>query len=196
MPLARRNSVEIICRLQNITKVTAVVLNHYCFGLTYQGVFVNMLEVVTYVLSTSSTRTDLQSTIFAILRYGFQRLRNLENSEHGFWRTWKRDNRFHRCHRVKLGVDVRTGEYVAVKIMYKDNMTARAMQQLRREITSMKALDHPNILRLKDVHEVTFCAKRNFIDNFTAFSLDESSRRLLVLSSAYSGNSWRMWTCT
>lgn len=58
--------------------------------------------------------------------------------------------------RVKLGVDVRTGETVAIKIMYKDNMTARAAQQLRREITSMKALDHPNVLRLKDVHEVGF----------------------------------------
>lgn len=56
--------------------------------------------------------------------------------------------------RVKLGIDVRTGETVAVKIMYKDNMSARAAQQLRREITSMKALDHPNVLRLKDVHEV------------------------------------------
>lgn len=56
--------------------------------------------------------------------------------------------------RVKLGIDSRTGEAVAIKIMYKDNMTARAAQQLRREITSMKALNHPNILRLKDVHEV------------------------------------------
>lgn len=56
--------------------------------------------------------------------------------------------------RVKLGVDARTGETVAVKIMYKDNMSARAAQQLRREITSMKALNHPNVLRLKDVHEV------------------------------------------
>lgn len=56
--------------------------------------------------------------------------------------------------RVKLGVDSRTGEAVAIKIMYKDNMTARAAQQLRREIASMKALNHPNILRLKDVHEV------------------------------------------
>lgn len=55
---------------------------------------------------------------------------------------------------MKLGVDVRTGETVAVKIMYKDNMSARAAQQLRREITSMKALNHPNVLRLKDVHEV------------------------------------------
>lgn len=59
--------------------------------------------------------------------------------------------------RVKLGVDVRTGETVAVKIMYKDNMSARAAQQLRREITSMKALNHPNVLRLKDVHEVCWC---------------------------------------
>lgn len=57
--------------------------------------------------------------------------------------------------RVKLGVDVRTGETVAVKIMYKDNMSSRAAQQLRREITSMKALNHPNVLRLKDVHEVS-----------------------------------------
>lgn len=62
--------------------------------------------------------------------------------------------------RVKLGVDMRTGETVAVKIMYKDNMSARAAQQLRREITSMKALNHPNVLRLKDVHEV--CADTTF----------------------------------
>lgn len=51
---------------------------------------------------------------------------------------------------------MRTGETVAIKIMYKDNMSARATQQLRREITSMKALNHPNVLRLKDVHEVGF----------------------------------------
>lgn len=56
--------------------------------------------------------------------------------------------------RVKLGVDHRTGETVAIKIMYKENMSARANQQLRREITSMKNLNHPNILRLKEVHEV------------------------------------------
>lgn len=64
--------------------------------------------------------------------------------------------------RVKLGVDVRTGETVAVKIMYKDNMSARAAQQLRREITSMKALNHPNVLRLKDVHEVCIRTSRSF----------------------------------
>lgn len=56
--------------------------------------------------------------------------------------------------RVKLGVDERTGESVAVKIMYKENMSTRAKQQLRREITSMKALNHPHVLRLRDVHEV------------------------------------------
>lgn len=44
--------------------------------------------------------------------------------------------------------------------MYKDNMSARAAQQLRREITSMKALNHPNVLRLKDVHEVDYVCGR------------------------------------
>ncbi|CAM9381625.1 unnamed protein product [Ectocarpus sp. 4 AP-2014] len=66
--------------------------------------------------------------------------------------------------KVKLGVDLRTGETVAVKIMYKDNMSARAAQQLRREITSMKALDHPNVLRLKDVHESLTYVKKNGLE--------------------------------
>ena len=47
---------------------------------------------------------------------------------------------------------------MAIKIMYKENMSARATQQLRREIMSMKNLTHPNILRLKDVNEVS-CLK-------------------------------------
>ncbi|CAM9752335.1 unnamed protein product, partial [Sphacelaria rigidula] len=63
--------------------------------------------------------------------------------------------------KVKLGVDVHTGETVAIKIMYKDNMSARAAQQLRREITSMKALNHPNVLRLRDVHESLTYVKKN-----------------------------------
>eukprot|EP00752_Nemacystus_decipiens_P017568 g15743.t1 len=66
--------------------------------------------------------------------------------------------------KVKLGVDIRTGETVAVKIMYKDNMSARAAQQLRREITSMKALNHPNVLRLKDVHESLTYVKKNGLE--------------------------------
>lgn len=66
--------------------------------------------------------------------------------------------------KVKLGVDVRTGETVAVKIMYKDNMSARAAQQLRREITSMKALNHPNVLQLKDVHESLTYVKKNGLE--------------------------------
>eukprot|EP00904_Undaria_pinnatifida_P011192 jgi/Undpi1/7202/HiC_scaffold_22.g09676.m1 len=66
--------------------------------------------------------------------------------------------------KVKLGIDSRTGEAVAIKIMYKDNMTARAAQQLRREITSMKALNHPNILRLKDVHENLTYVKKNGLE--------------------------------
>lgn len=74
---------------------------------------------------------------------------------------------------MKLGVDTRTGETVAIKIMYKDNMSARAAQQLRREITSMKALNHPNVLRLKDVHEVR--ESTNFLRH----------KRLLKLSTPY-----------
>lgn len=60
---------------------------------------------------------------------------------------------------------------MAVKIMYKDNMSARAAQQLRREITSMKALNHPNVLRLKDVHEV-----REYIWTFFAFDSSGTAR--------------------
>ncbi|CAM9535922.1 unnamed protein product [Discosporangium mesarthrocarpum] len=63
--------------------------------------------------------------------------------------------------KVKLGVDIRTGERVAVKIMYKDKMSTRATQQLRKEITAMKALIHPNVIRLKNVHENLTYVKKN-----------------------------------
>ncbi|CAM9201740.1 unnamed protein product [Phaeothamnion confervicola] len=53
--------------------------------------------------------------------------------------------------KVKLGIDTRTGEAVAIKIMFQDRMTTRVLQQLHREITAMKALQHPNVLRLREV---------------------------------------------
>lgn len=65
--------------------------------------------------------------------------------------------------------------------MYKDNMSARAAQQLRREITSMKALNHPNVLRLKDVHEVHGVAGNNVI----ALQIFFSRRRGCVRDSMY-----------
>lgn len=74
---------------------------------------------------------------------------------------------------MKLGVDVRTGETVAIKIMYKDNMSARASQQLRREITSMKALNHPNVLRLKDVHEVRFACQASYNSSTTGTAVQK-----------------------
>ncbi|CAM9272498.1 unnamed protein product [Choristocarpus tenellus] len=66
--------------------------------------------------------------------------------------------------KVKLGVDVRTGEAVAIKIMYKDGMSIRAAQQLRKEITAMKALNHPNVIRLKNVHENFTYVKKNGLE--------------------------------
>jgi serine/threonine protein kinase len=52
---------------------------------------------------------------------------------------------------VKLGVDVSTTEHVALKLIDKQRMGERQLQQLHREIDAMKSLYHPNILELKQV---------------------------------------------
>lgn len=82
---------------------------------------------------------------------------------------------------------------MAVKIMYKDNMSARAAQQLRREITSMKALNHPNVLRLKDVHEVS--ATRSTCASDETLGAPRVGEDGLLLPTASEGNFKRGQGC-
>jgi len=53
--------------------------------------------------------------------------------------------------KVKLGIDIATNQHVALKIMDRDGISDRQIEKLRREITSMQSLDHPNILQLLDL---------------------------------------------
>ncbi|KAE9419121.1 hypothetical protein Angca_004227 [Angiostrongylus cantonensis] len=50
--------------------------------------------------------------------------------------------------KVKLGIHVLTKEKVAVKIMDRTKMDAKAQRLLDREIKSMEHMNHPNIIRL------------------------------------------------
>jgi 5'-AMP-activated protein kinase catalytic alpha subunit len=55
---------------------------------------------------------------------------------------------------VKVGIDFTTGHKVAVKIVDKTKLAnPREQVSMAREITIMKLLRHPNILRLHEVHE-------------------------------------------
>lgn len=58
--------------------------------------------------------------------------------------------------KVKLAKHCQTGQYVAIKIVRKDFLAKKATlkKKMQREITVMKLVDHPNVLKLLDVFEI------------------------------------------
>ena len=54
---------------------------------------------------------------------------------------------------VKLGVDKKTGQKVAIKIMKKSTMDSSDLELVRTEIEILKICQHPNIIRLYNVFE-------------------------------------------
>ena len=54
---------------------------------------------------------------------------------------------------VKLGIDKKTGQKVAIKIMKKSNMDSSDLELVRTEIEILKICQHPNIIRLYNVFE-------------------------------------------
>ena len=58
--------------------------------------------------------------------------------------------------KVKLAKHVETGEFVAIKIVRKDFLGRKPTlkKKMQREITVMKLVDHPNVLKLLDVLEI------------------------------------------
>jgi len=54
--------------------------------------------------------------------------------------------------KVKFAKNVETGEFVAIKILSKDKLLKHKMvQQMKREISTMKLIKHPNVIRLHEV---------------------------------------------
>lgn len=53
--------------------------------------------------------------------------------------------------KVKQGVHAMTGEIVALKIIDREKLQARELQNLQREIMSMKLVQHPNVVALREV---------------------------------------------
>ncbi len=54
---------------------------------------------------------------------------------------------------VRLGIQISTGRKVAIKIMFKLNMTLQDLQMVRTEIEILKVCQHPNIIKIYDVYE-------------------------------------------
>ena len=54
---------------------------------------------------------------------------------------------------VKLGIDKKTGQNVAIKIMKKSTMDSSDLELVRTEIEILKICQHPNIIRLYNVFE-------------------------------------------
>jgi serine/threonine protein kinase len=54
---------------------------------------------------------------------------------------------------VKSAVHLKTGKYVAVKVMSKKEMTVSDVELQRREIEILKMCQHPSIIRLLDIFE-------------------------------------------
>jgi BR serine/threonine kinase len=54
---------------------------------------------------------------------------------------------------VKLGVHHKTNKKVAIKIVNREKLNESVLMKVEREITIMKLIEHPNVLRLYDVYE-------------------------------------------
>lgn len=54
---------------------------------------------------------------------------------------------------VKLGVHYRTGKKVAIKIVNREKLNESVLMKVEREITIMKLIEHPHVLKLYDVYE-------------------------------------------
>jgi len=64
--------------------------------------------------------------------------------------------------KVKLGVHEKTGEKVALKLLKnKSKLTKPVRKQVEREIAAMSNIDHPNVLRMKEVDWECIYTKKN-----------------------------------
>ncbi len=65
---------------------------------------------------------------------------------------------------VRFAIQNSTGRQVAIKIMFKLNMTLQDLQMIRTEIEVLKVCQHPNIIKIYDVYENAnyFYISKNF----------------------------------
>jgi len=64
--------------------------------------------------------------------------------------------------KVKLGVHEKTGEKVALKLLKnKSKLTKPVRKQVEREIAAMSQIEHPNVLRMKEVDWECIYTKKN-----------------------------------
>jgi BR serine/threonine kinase len=54
---------------------------------------------------------------------------------------------------VKLGIHHKTAKKVAIKIVNREKLSESVLMKVEREITIMKLIEHPHVLKLYDVYE-------------------------------------------
>jgi len=91
--------------------------------------------------------------------------------------------------RVKLGVHEKTGEKVALKMLKnKSKLTKPVRKQVEREINAMTKIDHPNVLRMKEVDwDCTYTKKNGQKQNIILVVLELATGGELFEFLSYTG---------
>jgi len=91
--------------------------------------------------------------------------------------------------KVKLGIHEKTGEKVALKMLKnKSKLTKPVRKQVEREINAMAKVDHPNVLRMKDVDwDCTYTKKNGKKQNIILVVLELATGGELFEFLSYTG---------
>ncbi|KAF0709592.1 Aste57867_5817 [Aphanomyces stellatus] len=91
--------------------------------------------------------------------------------------------------KVKLGVDLKSGENVALKLIKSNKLSQKAILNLYREIESMKRVQHPNVMRLLAVfNDVDYPKKKGGTEKVVLVVLELASGGELFDFMMYTGN--------
>ncbi|CAH2069613.1 unnamed protein product [Thlaspi arvense] len=112
--------------------------------------------------------------------------------------------------KVKLGYDTTNGTYVAVKIIDKALVIQKGLEsQVKREIRTMKLLNHPNIVQIHEPQNLLLDSKGNLkVSDFGLSAVHKSGDMLstacgspcyiapeLIMNKGYSGAAVDVWSC-
>jgi len=91
--------------------------------------------------------------------------------------------------KVKLGIHEKTGEKVALKLLKnKSKLTKQARNQVEREVQSMTKIEHPNVLRMKEIDwECTWTKKNGKKQNVILIVLELATGGELFEFLSYTG---------
>ncbi|KAG9415159.1 hypothetical protein AC1031_008585 [Aphanomyces cochlioides] len=91
--------------------------------------------------------------------------------------------------KVKLGIDLKSGENVALKLIKSSKLSQKAILNLYREIESMKRVDHPNVMRLLAVfNDVEYPKKKGGAEKIVLVVLELATGGELFDFMMYTGS--------